>query len=200
MDNYYKGGIAGLEFVPATRLDYKINETWTVAAEEYDDFGQLRRFLPASEQFHEFWATVDYNGDPISIETGVGFGLTPATDDLTVKLMFMSDLTGRTGCSRKSSASRRPAPACARPAGCHRYARGCAHIADRFSYRPRRLRRHRANATSRVMVPSGPSAMPIVPVARQSDCNAAAAAGGDSSNGTSRQQIPAGDHDDRVVR
>ena len=48
VDNSYKGGIAGLEFVPATRLDFKIDNTWTIAAEEYDDFGQLRGFMPAS--------------------------------------------------------------------------------------------------------------------------------------------------------
>ena len=94
VDNNYQGGVAGLEFNPSTRLDYKINDTWTVAAEEYDGFGQLRGFLPARDQFHELWATLDYTGDPISIETGVGFGLTPASDDLTFKLMFMTDLSG----------------------------------------------------------------------------------------------------------
>jgi hypothetical protein len=97
VDNDYKGGIAGLEFVPATRLDYKLDEHWTIAAEEYDDFGQLRGFLPSRDQFHELWATVDYGGDPISVEAGVGFGLTPASDDLTFKLMFISDLTGEHG-------------------------------------------------------------------------------------------------------
>ena len=94
VDTDYKGGIAGLEFNPATRLDYKIDDTWTVAAEEYDGFGELRGFLPARDQFHELWATVDYGGNPISIETGVGFGLTPASDHLTFKLMFSSDLSG----------------------------------------------------------------------------------------------------------
>jgi hypothetical protein len=97
VDNYYKGGIAGLEFVPATRLDYKLDDTWTIAAEEYDDFGQLRGFLPSDQQFHELWATVDYTSNPISIETGIGFGLTPASDNLTVKLMFSSDLNGPHG-------------------------------------------------------------------------------------------------------
>ena len=97
VDNYYKGGIAGLEFNPATRLDYKIDDTWTVAAEEYHGFGQLRGFPPGSQQFHELWATVDYSGDPISIETGVGSGLTPASDSLTFKLMFSSDLDGPHG-------------------------------------------------------------------------------------------------------
>ena len=97
VDNSYKGGIAGLQFNPATRLDYKIDDTWTVAAEEYDGFGQLRRFLPGSQQMHELWLTGDYNGDPISVEFGAGVGLTPASDSFTVKLMFMTDLDGPHG-------------------------------------------------------------------------------------------------------
>lgn len=96
LDNSYKG-FSRLEFVPATRLDYRINPTWTVAAEEYDDFGSLHRFLPGSQQWHQLWAVADYTGSPISVETGVGFGLTPATDSLAVKLMFMTDLDGPNG-------------------------------------------------------------------------------------------------------
>jgi len=94
VDNSYKGGLAGLEFVPATRLDYAIDKTWTVALEEYDDFGQLRKFLPGSQQFHQFWVVGDYSGDPVSVEFGAGFGLTPASNDFAIKLMLMSDLTG----------------------------------------------------------------------------------------------------------
>lgn len=93
VDNSYIG-FSRLEFVPAERLDYKVNETWTVAAEEYDDFGQLRKFLPGDEQWHQFWGVVDYAGDPISIEAGVGFGLTPATDRFAIKLMIITDLNG----------------------------------------------------------------------------------------------------------
>ena len=55
VDNDYHGGIGGLEFNPATRLDYKIDDTWTAAVEEYDGFGQLRKFLPGGQQFHELW-------------------------------------------------------------------------------------------------------------------------------------------------
>jgi len=93
IDNSYHG-ISNLEFVPATRLDYALNKVWTVALEEYDDFGTLKKFMPGDAQWHQLFATLDYTGDPISIEAGVGFGLTPGTDDLAVKLMFISDLTG----------------------------------------------------------------------------------------------------------
>jgi hypothetical protein len=99
LDNSYKG-FSRLEFVPATRLDYQINPTWTVAAEEYDDFGDLHRFLPGDQQWHQLWGVADYTGDPISVETGIGFGLTPATDSVAVKLMLMTDLDGPHGLFR----------------------------------------------------------------------------------------------------
>jgi hypothetical protein len=100
VDNDYKG-FNRLEFVPATRLDYAINPKWAVAVEEYDDFGSLKTFMPADEQSHQFWGVVDYTGDPISIEAGMGFGLTTATDKLAFKLMLMSDLTGPHGLFQK---------------------------------------------------------------------------------------------------
>jgi hypothetical protein len=94
VDNSYKGGIGALEFVPSVRLDYALNEKWTVALEEYADFGQLKKFLPSREQNHALWTVADYTGDPVSVEFGAGFGLTPASDAFAVKLMLISDLTG----------------------------------------------------------------------------------------------------------
>ncbi len=93
VDNSYKG-LAALDFAPATRLDYTLSKQWAVALEEYDDFGELRRFQPAAQQSHQLFVTADFTGDPISIEGGIGFGLTPATDHLTLKLMLISDLNG----------------------------------------------------------------------------------------------------------
>jgi hypothetical protein len=96
VDNSYQG-FSRLEFVPATRLDYALDKTWTIAAEEYDVFGSLRQFMPANQQFHQLWGVLDYTGNPISVETGMGFGLTPGTDSFALKLMFMTDLTGPNG-------------------------------------------------------------------------------------------------------
>ena len=96
LDNSYSG-FSRLDFAPATRLDYKIDEKWTLAAEEYDDFGEIRGFLPANQQSHQLWGVVDYTGNPISVEAGMGFWLTSATDKLAVKVMLMSDLTGPHG-------------------------------------------------------------------------------------------------------
>jgi hypothetical protein len=96
LDNNYKG-VAALDFAPATRLDYTINPDWTIAVEEYDDFGELRGFMPANQQSHQLFAVFDHPIGPWSVEGGVGFGLTKATDNVTFKLILSRDLTGENG-------------------------------------------------------------------------------------------------------
>jgi hypothetical protein len=95
VDTDYTGGFGNLEFVPATRVAYNFNDTWTVAAEEYSDFGPLRRFDPVSDQFHEVWAVMDHNSKIVSIEAGVGVGVTGGADRLTLKLMVSRDLNSK---------------------------------------------------------------------------------------------------------
>jgi hypothetical protein len=92
VDTDYTGGFGGLEFVPATRIAYNVNEKWAGAIEEYADMGPLRKFLPGHDQFHELWAVVDRNSKRINIEAGVGVGVTPGADKLTLKLMLSRDL------------------------------------------------------------------------------------------------------------
>ena len=53
VDTDYTGGFGNLEFVPAGRVAYNVDDNWAIAAEEYDDFGPLRNFLPLHDQFHE---------------------------------------------------------------------------------------------------------------------------------------------------
>jgi hypothetical protein len=95
VDTNYTGGVGNLEFVPAGRVAYNLNDRWAVAAEEYDDFGPLRRFLPANDQFHEIWAVMDHNTKFLNVETGVGFGVSAGADKLTFKLMLSRDLNRR---------------------------------------------------------------------------------------------------------
>lgn len=92
MDTDYRGGLGGLEYVPAGRIAYNFNENWAVAAEEYDDFGTFNNFVKANDQFHEIWATMDHSGKVISVETGVGVGVTDGADKLTFKFMISRDL------------------------------------------------------------------------------------------------------------
>lgn len=92
MDTDYTGGIKGMEFNPGGRIAYNFGKKWAVAAEQYDGFGQLRSFVPESQQFHETWAVVDRNGGFVNIETGVGVGWSGGSDRLTFKLMVSRDL------------------------------------------------------------------------------------------------------------
>ena len=96
LDNSYTG-LSRLDFAPATRLDYAISKAWTVALEEYDDFGELRGFAPADQQSHQLFAVVDHAFGKVSVEAGAGVGLTSATDKLTLKLILSSDLNGPEG-------------------------------------------------------------------------------------------------------
>lgn len=91
LDNSWKG-ISRLDFAPSTRVAYHVSDKWAVAAEEYDDFGPVRRFLPGNQQTHQFFAVVDYSGAPVTVEGGIGFGLTSATDKLALKLILSKDL------------------------------------------------------------------------------------------------------------
>ena len=98
LDTNYKGGFGNLQYNPAGRLAYNFNDRWAAAFEEYDGFGPLHGFDPGDQQFHEVWATMDYTGNKffgINIESGIGFGLTPGSDKLTLKWMFSRDLNTR---------------------------------------------------------------------------------------------------------
>ena len=63
-----------------------------MAAEEFDDFGPLRGFLPANAQSHQLFVVADWSGELVSVEGGIGFGLTSATDHVVLKLILSKDL------------------------------------------------------------------------------------------------------------
>jgi len=92
LDTSYVGGLKGMEFNPAGRVAYNLNDKWAVAAEEYDGFGQLSSFVRSDQQFHEAWAVVDRNGGFLNIETGIGIGWSGGADKVTLKLMLSRDL------------------------------------------------------------------------------------------------------------
>jgi len=95
VDTNYTGGLGNLEFVPATRVAYNLNDKWAVATEEYADFGPLHHFDPINHQFHEVWAVVDHDSKIVNIEAGIGVGVTAGADKLTFKLMFSRDLNSK---------------------------------------------------------------------------------------------------------
>jgi len=92
MDTSYTGGFKSFDFAPAVRVAYNFTPKWAGAIEEYADYGQFRRIYPATEQSHQIWAVMDHGGKFLNIETGIGFGLTAASDKVTLKLMLSRDL------------------------------------------------------------------------------------------------------------
>ena len=91
LDNSWKG-FSSRDFAPSTRLAYNFSPAWAVAAEEYADFGPLRHFYSGDQQSHQLFAVVDYSGAPMDVEAGIGFGLTPTSDNLVLKLILSRDL------------------------------------------------------------------------------------------------------------
>jgi hypothetical protein len=96
LDNRFVGGIKSLDFAPASRLGYNLNDKWAIALEEYDDFGPLRNFAPVGEQFHQIWGVVDHGTKHGDFEAGIGFGLNDATDKVSLKLMWSIDFNPKT--------------------------------------------------------------------------------------------------------
>jgi len=85
-------GLGKMDFAPAVRVAYNLNDKVAVALENYSDFGPLEHFQSSSEQAHTLFAVVDYGSGSNGIEFGVGHGLTAASDSLVLKLMLMHDL------------------------------------------------------------------------------------------------------------
>jgi len=91
LDNDYEGA-GKLDFAPETRLAYNFSKAWAVAAEEYDDFGALGHFYGHNVQSHQIFSVVDYRSAALSVEVGVGFGLSAGTDHRILKLILSRDL------------------------------------------------------------------------------------------------------------
>jgi hypothetical protein len=92
LDNSWAGGVKSLDFAPAERVAYNLNPKWAVAVEEYNDIGPLRDFYSANKEFHQLWGVFDHPSELVNIEAGIGFGLTSATDKITLKLMLSRDI------------------------------------------------------------------------------------------------------------
>ena len=90
LDTAYDG-VKNFDFAPSTRVAFNVSKSWQIAAEEYADYGPLRKLLPGGQQSHQLYAVVDHSG-MLDIEAGVGVGLNSASDRLTLKLILSRDL------------------------------------------------------------------------------------------------------------
>ena len=91
LDNSYEG-ISRLDFAPATRVAYHVSDKFALALEEYDDFGPLRGFYSSRNQTHQLFAVADFTMGDVNVEPGMGWGFTPASDNMVLKLILSKDL------------------------------------------------------------------------------------------------------------
>ena len=108
-DNDYEG-LGNLDFAPESRLAWNFSKTFAIAAEEYDDFGPVRQFYGHEAQFHQLFSVMDTQTRSVSVELGVGFGLTPGTDHRIVKLILSRDLNSPQASGAPAAALAEPPP------------------------------------------------------------------------------------------
>jgi len=92
LDNSFHGGFPNLDFAPAARIAYNFTPKLALAVESYSDVGPLRAVLPTKLESHQVWGVFDRDTKIGSFEAGVGFGVTPAADKVTLKLIYSRDL------------------------------------------------------------------------------------------------------------
>ena len=92
LDNSFHGGFPNLDFAPAARIAYNFTPKLALAVESYSDVGPLRAVLPTKLESHQVWGVFDRDTKIGSFEAGVGFGVTPASDKVTLKLIYSRDL------------------------------------------------------------------------------------------------------------
>ena len=85
-------GFENLEFVPAIRVAYTTTAKYQLAVEEYADYGTFSDLHAWRDQAHQVYGVVDWTVKGFDLEAGIGFGLTPASDKLTLKLIVARDL------------------------------------------------------------------------------------------------------------
>jgi hypothetical protein len=73
------------DFTPAARLAKKLGPDLYAGLEYYADFGEIGRFARLLDQSHTLFAVTDFRLGEFSVNFGLGFGLTPASDRFVVK-------------------------------------------------------------------------------------------------------------------
>lgn len=82
-------GLGSLHFAPAERVAYNASDKVAYGLELYSDFGPVRHVPEWSDQSHTLFAITDYAWtEENSIEFGVGYGLTPNSDRVVLKLIL----------------------------------------------------------------------------------------------------------------
>lgn len=79
----------GFEFSPNAKVSYDVTRTVTAGVEYYGALGPATAFDPLRKQQHMIFPVIDLNlGPQWEFNAGLGFGLTPSTDSLIVKVIL----------------------------------------------------------------------------------------------------------------
>ena len=76
------------DFAPAARLARNLGNDRFVGLEYYADFGRIGDFLPLQQQSQQLFAVTDFKINAVDVELGVGYGFTPGSDGLVVKVII----------------------------------------------------------------------------------------------------------------
>ena len=83
------GGAAGWEFAPAATVTVDVTRTVTLGVEYYGGFGPLGGFDAPAERWQQLFPVLALDLSPDwEFNAGLGFGLTPATDRLSAKVII----------------------------------------------------------------------------------------------------------------
>src|SRR6266478_3562155 len=79
----------GFEFSPAAKVSYEVAPKVALGLEYYGSLGPVTHFNRAHDQQHQLFPVIDLDlGPKWEFNFGVGFGLTPSTDRLIVKMIL----------------------------------------------------------------------------------------------------------------
>jgi hypothetical protein len=81
-------GFSHLDFAPSARVAYNPSPAFAVAVEHYADFGEIDHFAAGEKQEHNLFAVADFSRGVFDLETGIGFGLTKASDKVVLKAIL----------------------------------------------------------------------------------------------------------------
>jgi hypothetical protein len=83
-----KGFRGSPEVILAWKAIHRVAGPFSLGAEYYDGLGTLRERLPRDEQERTLYLVAEYEAKSWSLNFGVGHGLTPASDNVTVKAIL----------------------------------------------------------------------------------------------------------------
>ena len=79
----------GFEFSPAAKVSYNVTPKVAIGLEYYGALGPVTHFDRAHDQQHQLFPVIDLDlGPKWEFNAGVGFGLTPSTDRLIIKMIL----------------------------------------------------------------------------------------------------------------